>query len=83
MKTDSAELYSITNLVDYAGQHTQRGLAFAWREGRRERREPCGLICCQGLRSNLLPRPRERETLVLRSDLLPRSHVEQNSARAF
>ena len=27
MKTDSAEFYSITNLVDYAGQQTQRGLA--------------------------------------------------------
>jgi hypothetical protein len=33
MKTDLAELYSITNLVDLAGQHTQRRLAFAWRLG--------------------------------------------------
>jgi hypothetical protein len=33
MKTDSAELCSITNLVELAGQHTQRGLAFAWRPG--------------------------------------------------
>jgi len=24
MQTDKAELYSITNLVDYAGQHTAR-----------------------------------------------------------
>ena len=34
MKTDLAELYSITNLVDFAGQQTQRGLAFAWRQSR-------------------------------------------------
>jgi hypothetical protein len=27
MKTDSTELYSKTNLVDYVGEHTQRGLA--------------------------------------------------------
>jgi hypothetical protein len=34
MKTDPTELYSITNLVDYAGEHTQRGLAFAWHQSR-------------------------------------------------
>ena len=39
MKTDSAELCSITNLADYAGQHTQRGLAFAWRQSKDEEEE--------------------------------------------
>ena len=41
MKTNSAELYSITILVDYAGQHTQRGLAFAWRQSRARKRSRC------------------------------------------
>ena len=41
MKTNSAELYSITNRVDYAGQHTQRGLAFAWRQSRTRKRSRC------------------------------------------
>ena len=41
MKTNSAELYSITNLVDFAGQHTQRGLAFAWRQSRTRKRSRC------------------------------------------
>jgi len=41
MKTDSAEFCSITNLVDYAGQHTQRGLAFAWRQSRTRKRSRC------------------------------------------
>ena len=33
MITDLEDLYSITNLLDFAGQQTQRGLAFAWRLG--------------------------------------------------
>ena len=41
MKTDSAGLYSITILVDLAGQHTQRGLAFAWRQSRTRKRSRC------------------------------------------
>ena len=41
MKTDSAELYSITNLADLAGQHTQRGLAFAWRKSRTKKSSRC------------------------------------------
>jgi hypothetical protein len=38
MKTDSAELCSMTNLVDFAGQHTQRGLAFPCRQSRTRKR---------------------------------------------
>ena len=34
MKTDLAEFFSITNLVDYAGQQTQRGLTDAWHQSR-------------------------------------------------
>jgi hypothetical protein len=41
MKTDSAEFYSITNLADFAGQHTQRGLAFAWLQSRTRKRSRC------------------------------------------
>ena len=41
MKTDLAECYSMTNLVDYAGQQTQRGLAFAWRQSRTRKRSRC------------------------------------------
>jgi hypothetical protein len=41
MKTDLAELYSITNLVDFAVQQTQRGLAFAWRLSRTRKRCRC------------------------------------------
>jgi len=41
MITDLAELYSITNLVDFAGQQTQRGLAFAWRQSRTRKRCRC------------------------------------------
>ena len=32
---------AITNLVDYAGQHTQRGLAFAWRQSSTRKKSRC------------------------------------------
>ena len=41
IKTDLAELYSTTNRVDFAGQHTQRGIAFAWRQSRTRKRSRC------------------------------------------
>ena len=41
MITDLEDLYSITNLLDFAGQQTQRGLAFAWRQSRTRKRSRC------------------------------------------
>jgi hypothetical protein len=41
MITDLEDLYSITNLLDFAGQQTQRGLAFAWRQSRTRKRYRC------------------------------------------
>jgi hypothetical protein len=41
MKTDLAEFYFITNLVDYAGQQTQRGVRTPWRESRTRKRRRC------------------------------------------
>jgi hypothetical protein len=38
---NNKEFCSRTNLVDYAGQHTQRGLAFAWRQSRTRKRSRC------------------------------------------
>jgi len=34
-------LSKVANLVDFAGQHTQRGLAFAWRQSRTRKRSRC------------------------------------------